>query len=511
MSADTHPTESGFAPGTSPRCFLHIPKSAGSSVHSALEAALPPGSLAPQRIDLSTFCDFEDFDLLRPEARRRITTNAREVHALGQYPAVSGHFCLPTLLQVAKASSISTVLREPRARLLSLYMYWRMPGIYDFMAPYSAHEHAQRPLWEFLSEPLLAPIIDNQICRMLLYGDSRLPKSDFAEPSSMEAIAADASEQLDTLGFVGVVELGDSLWQGLTRLFGVELEPNKLNATEEIGSPTPTAADDVLLTTKVLDLIEQHNVADLLVYEHALARAGLDARERQRVRDSAFAHQLVKLGDLVGHSASRAAEQARVVEVLHSQLEDQERSHLELDHERLSAQKRTIDDLQEKLRRRDEDLDKLRHWLNAVHASASWRLTTPLRAAKRGIRMLSGYREVELPADDRSLLARWSVSQVWAFAFILSSIIAATDAILTNRIILIALLATGPICGLLTGRWTRTAATGIWAVILAVLLGFPDEIWDTRTLLVNVGIVAVVAILSTSAASLIERRQAPLA
>jgi hypothetical protein len=374
----------------SPTCFLHIPKSAGSSVYSALQAALPPGSVAPQRVDSSIFCDFEDFELMRPEARAQIAVNPQEVQSLSRYRAVSGHFALSTLLQIADASSVGTVLRDPRARLLSLYMYWRTPGTTEFWAPYSTAEHAQRPLWDFLSEPVLAPAIDNQVCRMLLYGDPRLPESGFAAQSDVEAIAADAIERLDTLGFVGVLELGDGVWHGLARLFDVELKPTKLNITEELGNPMATRPGERLLTAEALDLIERRSEADLLVYDHALARAGLDAGERRRLGDGAFAHQLVKLGDLVGNSAAQVAERALTVEALHSRLEEQERLHMELGEirGRLHMRERTVQGLEDEIRRRDEELDKLRRWLGLVHASASWRLTAPLRAAKHAIQRL---------------------------------------------------------------------------------------------------------------------------
>jgi hypothetical protein len=337
----------------SPRCFLHVPKSAGSSVYAALEAALPPGSIAPRRFDKSIFADFRDFGLLRQEVRDLVALDRDEVHALSSYRAVCGHFSLATLLQITAASSISTVLREPRARLLSLYMYWRVPGIGDPWGPYRANDHAQRPLWEFLSEPRLAPVLDNQVCRMLLDGDPRLPELGFAAQSDIESIAACAIEQLEMLGFVGVVELGDSAWRGLAQMFDVKLEPTELNVTEELEAPVATKAGEKLLTTETLDLIEQRSAADLLVYDHALTRAGLDAGERRRLTQDAFARQLVKLGDLLGHSSARE-----------------------------------IQSLKAEIRRRDEDLDRLRRWLDAVHASASWRLTTPLRAASHGIRQL---------------------------------------------------------------------------------------------------------------------------
>jgi hypothetical protein len=340
-----------------PKCFLHIPKSAGESIYLALLAGLPPGSLAPRRLDSSVFCDFNDFELLRPEARALIAANLCEVRSLGQYRVVSGHFSLPTLLQITVASSIATVLREPRSRLLSLFMYWRIPGISDFLAPYSASEHAKLPLSEFLSVPVLAPAIDNQICRMLLYGDQRLPALSFAVQSDVKSIASDAIDRLDTLGLVSVLEFGNSVWRGLAHMFEVELEPLKMNVTEDRGT-TPIGPGEELLTVEALDLLEQRNAADLLVYDHVLAHAGANVCERQRIKQGAFAHQLVKLGNLLGHSAGRAAEQAEMIEALSSQAVAREQAHaaeLERAHDRLRACERTMHELERKGSYRSED------------------------------------------------------------------------------------------------------------------------------------------------------------
>jgi hypothetical protein len=107
-------------------------------------------------------------------------------------------------------------------------------------------------------------------------------------------------------------------------------------------------------------------------------------------------------------------------------------------------------------------------------------------------------------ARHQSLLAGWSVSRVWLLALILSSMIAAADAMLSH-VILIPLLAVGPFCGLLTGRWARTATVGIWTIALAILLGIPDEIWGTHMQFVYLGFVAAASLLSTSAATVIEK------
>jgi hypothetical protein len=108
--------------------------------------------------------------------------------------------------------------------------------------------------------------------------------------------------------------------------------------------------------------------------------------------------------------------------------------------------------------------------------------------------------------QSQSLLAGWSITRVWRLALAISSLIAATDAILGPRVILIGLLIAGPCCALLTGRWARTAAAGAWAIGLAVLLGLPDGIWGTSTHLVFLAAVVIVAVISTSSAAVIERR-----
>ena len=112
-----------------------------------------------------------------------------------------------------------------------------------------------------------------------------------------------------------------------------------------------------------------------------------------------------------------------------------------------------------------------------------------------------------VPAHEQSLLAGWSIKRVWYLALAISSLIAATDAILGAHVILIGLLIAGPCCGLLTGRWARTATAGGWAIALAVVLGLPDGIWGTSTHLVFLGAVVIVAAVSTSSAAIIERRR----
>jgi hypothetical protein len=266
---------------------MHIPKSAGTSIHAAIEAALPDGSIAPQRMDTSLFCDFDDFELLSGSVRDLIAVNGDEVRSMARYTAISGHFSLTTLLQVATPSEIGTVLREPHARTLSLYFYWRTAKIFDSVLPYKAHEYAFAPLARFMNEPRLAPVIDNQICRMLLHGDSRIPPDGFIAKRDIDALAYDAIAALDTLGFVGVLEHEGDAWRGLMRLFGVYLKRRAINVTRSLGDPVPRTREEELLTPDALRSVAHRNAADIIIYEHALTRVEMAERERPRLTGSA--------------------------------------------------------------------------------------------------------------------------------------------------------------------------------------------------------------------------------
>lgn len=88
--------------------FLHIPKTAGQSVHAALEAAFEPSVICPARVN----------DQLRPMS----------IAELNRYQVFSGHFdwCL---LDCLKGPSYRfTILRDPMERILSFYFFLRKQG-----------------------------------------------------------------------------------------------------------------------------------------------------------------------------------------------------------------------------------------------------------------------------------------------------------------------------------------------------------------------------------------------
>ena len=362
-----------------PLCFMHVPKSGGTSIRHALEQTVPLEGFARMSLDRSAFCGgFEDFGQLSEEIRAQIALDEGEIESMAGVRIVAGHFSLATLSRLAPPSCVATVLREPRARLLSLYIFWRLHSLdmRERWHPYRAIDAAQRPLEDFLADPGLAPVTDNPVCRMLLYGDGVIPVDDLIPDGHAPRVAATALERLDTLGLVAVLETGQLMWERMSRFFGIALEPQRSNVT---GVSVGLDAEPirVAITPGVLELLDRRTAADAILYEHVLVREGWHTAAVRRLRDAAFAEQLVTLGDVSGVSAAEAAdlrrrlaEREREVSDLHAELAERD------------AQTRVLSDEGERLR---TDLARHQGWLDAIQSSASWRLTEPLRGAKRAL------------------------------------------------------------------------------------------------------------------------------
>ncbi len=345
-----------------PRCFLHIPKSAGSSFHAVLHAGYPPGAISPRRCDTAEFTGFDAFDELPASTRDIIAADEHELEQLGGFEIVSGHFTLPNLLRLTPPDHIATILREPRARLISLYAYYRLsPWLVEVWRPYDRVLSGRLPLDEFLADETLAAETDNQTCRLLLHGDARIPPYGFIPPAAAGPLAAAAYDALATLGLVEVLESGDRAWQEFGRFFGVDARPVEVNVTAERHAGVSDLPPLGRITPQTIALLEDRTAADAIVYQRILSEKGWAVLDARRLSDAAFSAQLARLGDLAG-SRARAAEE----------LSD--------------AITRRDDDLQAvhaQLHETEAELARHRAWLDGLVRSASWRVTAPLRSAKR--------------------------------------------------------------------------------------------------------------------------------
>jgi hypothetical protein len=91
--------------GATKLIFLHIPKTAGQSVHAALVAAFGAAAVCPARVNEQLF--------------------GMTVSELNSYRVFSGHLDWSLLDCVRGPRFVFTVLREPRDRILSFYFYLR--------------------------------------------------------------------------------------------------------------------------------------------------------------------------------------------------------------------------------------------------------------------------------------------------------------------------------------------------------------------------------------------------
>lgn len=88
--------------------FLHIPKTAGQSVHAAIEKAFGKSSVCPARVN-------DQLRLLTAEE-------------LSRYRVFSGHFDWEPFDKLGNSLVTFTVLRDPLERILSFYFYLRSEG-----------------------------------------------------------------------------------------------------------------------------------------------------------------------------------------------------------------------------------------------------------------------------------------------------------------------------------------------------------------------------------------------
>ncbi len=372
---------------------MHVPKCGGTSIHKALERALPAGSLSAKRrgtFDMRP--DFTGWGGLEDDIRAEIALTDDDISEMRAAQVVIGHFTLDSLLGVTQAHSIATVLREPRARLLSHFAFLRVHTPDQRRPrPFMVFEAADGTLDDFLGEPVFAASTDNVVCRMLLHDAGVIPETGFIAPSEIAGIAAAALARLDELGSVSVLEIPDEMWDELSRFFGVALEPQREQVTG-VAVSLQRAVAPIRLDRRTFELLELRVAADAIVYERTLARRGMSGPEIRLLSDAAFGDQLIRLGDVSGRSAAHASElQTRLnesQEALQSAAEESGRLEHELSRrsEEVASAERRYQRTKADLQLTKAELEWHRARLAGIEQSRSWRLTAGLRSAKRAFR-----------------------------------------------------------------------------------------------------------------------------
>jgi glycosyltransferase involved in cell wall biosynthesis len=226
---------------TAPLVFVHVPRTGGTSVVSAIEAAYDPNAVL--RI--------YDGPGVAAELLAQLTGREKEsLRAVVGHIAYGAHEHLPGARYV-------TFVRDPVERVISHYNFVRthpeLPG----------HDRALdgiTSLEEYVTASPHAYLVNNGMTR-LLGGELSRP----GVPPTTETLAR-AKRNLDGFAFVGVQERFDESMQQLADVFGW---PPIAPVRENAGIDRPTRAD---LPPATVELIEARNQLDIALYEHVISR-----------------------------------------------------------------------------------------------------------------------------------------------------------------------------------------------------------------------------------------------
>jgi hypothetical protein len=173
--------------GSQPIVFLHVPKTAGISISNALANSIV-GSPVETGFDRYLYGAFNKFDTFAPDVRKSLYLNIEE---LPHSHFISGHYAFSTIYAAYPGAKYVTVLREPRARLLSHWTFWRSidDALLSGTGAWGRYvKKARRSLFEFLSDPEIACQTDNLMTRALTWPHHGAPENGFIDPDRDEGV-----------------------------------------------------------------------------------------------------------------------------------------------------------------------------------------------------------------------------------------------------------------------------------------------------------------------------------
>jgi hypothetical protein len=223
---------------TPPIFFLHLQKTAGTSLNFRLRNCFPRDAIYPQRVDEGSVPAVLSVDHLV----------ARWQEHRDEIRIITGHFPLCTTELLGGGFTTFTVLREPVERTLSYLRHHRK------MTPDEAH----RSLEEIYDDPFrFHGMIHNHMTKMLSLttaemDDGMLTRVEFT-PARLER----AEQNIAGVDFVGVQSHFEEFCAELAEHFGWDLgDPKHANQTEPVD-----------VSPSFLDRIAEDNALDRELYE----------------------------------------------------------------------------------------------------------------------------------------------------------------------------------------------------------------------------------------------------
>ena len=282
------------------RCgFLHVPKAAGSSIRSALTAAYPAESTSRYSYDHVLFGHFDRYDTFAP-GLRAMTLLPDEQPDRTDIALVVGHFAVQTLTRFVEMGDIFTVLREPRARVLSHQLFWstRTPAATERYGEYQVERTAVDGMKRFLTNPAGVHQYDNLHVRMLCGSD--LPTDRALTGAELTDATSAARATLHSLGAVTFVE-SPTFWPDVAAFVGLTGDEPRENVTGS--NDVPVSFSGPQFDAETLEMLHLATMGDAALYREVVAtRLGLDPDGAQRRADGSFVAQVERYSRHVSRS-----------------------------------------------------------------------------------------------------------------------------------------------------------------------------------------------------------------
>jgi hypothetical protein len=236
--------------------FLHFERTGGTSLAAALTDKFHPLQIAG--------ATGPDGGPVAPSADHKL---------------VWGHFDLAALRRLGPDNRIITILRDPTARILSLYYFWRSihPSKHDEVSDSRVMLAQELDLLSFLrnTHQPLRDSIDNVYVRRLagVYAGAGADDPLVQRP---ETVVSQAMEALERIGFIGISEHMPETFRGIETLLGVPLgRPQRLNDTAANPTNQPTLflpVEREKITPEIQAELAHLTRLDYIIYESCRAK-----------------------------------------------------------------------------------------------------------------------------------------------------------------------------------------------------------------------------------------------
>jgi hypothetical protein len=212
---------------------IHVPKCGGSAVRAVL-GQIAGCYTGPLYFDEDFFGRASLAEAVPSPNRESIASLSELTDVVAGHRLVMGHYGASTLVE-SGCDSLAMEVREPRARLLSLYRFWRAQAESERASwgPWGNEliARADRPLNEFLSCPEVWPAVDNVVVRQTMgfrtrrrvFGRRPSPPAAAYEEFRRRVSIVEWSSRSDEFLERICGQLGESTWPDLGRVNTTEM------------------------------------------------------------------------------------------------------------------------------------------------------------------------------------------------------------------------------------------------------------------------------------------------